>query len=136
ARTRSMTADHSKKTAYAHLEQSRQRRGRSEERRVGKEGIARQEGLLGTIQIQYTRSLFWKPFDYLTLLFEVGFVIAIASPRATRLFFATAVVFPFSVCVWFCIVFSSSVVAYAVFFEWSAVIDRVRAPGTEPPASR
>ena len=98
--------------------------------------IAPHDGLLGTLPLHSTSNLIWKPFDYLTLLFEVGFVIAIASPRATRLFCATAVVFHFAIFLGFGIDFTASVVAYAVFFEWSAVIDRLRTPGTEPPASR
>jgi uncharacterized membrane protein YphA (DoxX/SURF4 family) len=90
--------------------------------------VAPHDGLLSTLPLQFTNDLFWKPFDYLTVFFEAGFVIAIASPRWTRLFCAAAVVFHFGIFLVFGIDFTGSVVAYAIFFEWSTVIDRLHVP--------
>jgi uncharacterized membrane protein YphA (DoxX/SURF4 family) len=92
--------------------------------------VAPHDGLLGTMPLESTSKLVWKPLDYLTVFFEAGFVLAIASPRWTRLFCAAAVVFHFGAFVAFGIDFTGSVVAYAIFFEWSMVVDRVRVPRT------
>ena len=41
--------------------------------------VAPHDGLLGAVPIELTNRLVWKPIDYLILLFELGFVVAIAS---------------------------------------------------------
>jgi hypothetical protein len=87
--------------------------------------VAPHDGLLGALPIELTNGLVWKPIDYLILLFELGFVVAIASPRWTRLFCAVAVVFHFAVFLAFGIAFTRNVVAYSIFFEWSRLIDRL-----------
>jgi hypothetical protein len=92
--------------------------------------VAPHDGLLGTMPLESTSKLVWKPLDYLTIFFEAGFVLAIASPRWTRMFCAAAVVFHFGAFVAFGIDFTGSVVAYAIFFEWSMVVDRAQVPRT------
>jgi len=99
--------------------------------------VAPDDGLLGALPLDSTSTLIWKPLDYLTVLFEVGFVFAIASRRWTRLFCAAAVVFHFTIFLAFGIDFTRSVVAYSIFFEWSGVIDRLYVKRTaEPIADR
>jgi hypothetical protein len=88
--------------------------------------VAPHDGLLGALPIDLTNGLVWKSIDYLILLFELGFLVAIASPRWTRLFCAVAVVFHFAVFLAFGIAFTRNVVAYSIFFEWSRLIDRLR----------
>ena len=83
------------------------------------------QGLLGNFPLRTTSALFWKPLDYLTLFLELGFLIALASPRAFRVFCAGAVVFHFAIFIAFGIEFTANVVTYAVFFEWSVVVDRI-----------
>ena len=97
--------------------------------------VAPHDGLLGTTPLESTSNLVWKPLDYLTVFFEVGFVLAIASPRWTRMFCAAAVAFHFGVFVAFGIDFTGSVVAYAIFFEWSMVVGRVHVPWTSRPTA-
>jgi uncharacterized membrane protein YphA (DoxX/SURF4 family) len=92
--------------------------------------VAPRAGLLGTLPLASTSDLIWKLFDYLTVFFEAGFVIAIVSPRWIRLFCAAAVVFHFGIFLAFGIDFTGSVVAYSIFFEWSTVIDRLHVPRT------
>jgi hypothetical protein len=87
--------------------------------------VAPHDGLLGALPLELTNGLVWKPIDYLVLLFELGFVVAIASPRWTRLFCAAAVVFHFAVFLAFGIAFTRNVVAYSIFFEWSRLIDHL-----------
>jgi hypothetical protein len=90
--------------------------------------LAPGDGLLGRLSLRTDSIAVWKPLDYFTLLFETGFAAAIFSPRWTRLFCAVAVVFHFGIFLAFGIDFTPSVAAYAVFFEWSAVADRVAVP--------
>jgi hypothetical protein len=97
--------------------------------------VAPHDGLLGTIPLESASELVWKPLDYLTVFFEVGFVLAIASPRWTRMFCAAAVAFHFGVFLAFGIDFTGSVVAYAIFFEWAMVVDRVHVPRTSRAAA-
>ena len=92
--------------------------------------VAPHDGLLGTMPLESSSSLVWKLLDYFTVFFEAGFVLAIASPRWTRMFCAAAVVFHFGIFVAFGIDFTGSVVVYAIFFEWSMVVDRVHVPRT------
>jgi hypothetical protein len=73
----------------------------------------------------------WKPLDYLTLLLEAGFIVAVASPRAFRLFCAAAVLFHFAIFIAFGIDFTANVAAYAVFFEWSILVDRIAGTGLQ-----
>ena len=90
--------------------------------------VAPDDGLLGNLPLGSTSALVWKPLDYLTVLFELGFAIAIVSPRRLRLFCAAAVVFHFAIFLAFGIDFTGSVVAYSIFFPWSTAVDRVRVP--------
>jgi hypothetical protein len=90
--------------------------------------VAPDDGLLGTLPLESTSALVWKPLDYLTVLFELGFAIAIVSPRRLRLFCAAAVVFHFAIFLAFGIDFTGNVVAYAIFFPWSTAVDRLRTP--------
>jgi uncharacterized membrane protein YphA (DoxX/SURF4 family) len=98
--------------------------------------VAPHDGLLGTMPLESTSSLVWKPLDYLTVFFEAGFVLAIASPRWTRMFCAAAVVFHLGAFIAFGIDFTGNVVAYAIFFEWSMVVDRVQVPRTSRAITR
>ena len=90
--------------------------------------VAPDDALLGTLPLELRSALVWKPLDYLTVAFELGFAIAIASPRRLRLFCAAAVVFHFAIFLAFGIDFTGNVVAYAIFFPWSTVVDRLRVP--------
>jgi hypothetical protein len=90
--------------------------------------VAPGDGLLGRFPLESTSWLIWKPLDYATVLFELGFAVAIFSPRRLRLFCAGAVVFHFAIFLAFGIDFTASVVAYAIFFQWSTVVDRLHLP--------
>lgn len=72
------------------------------------------------------RDLFWKTLDYATLLFEVGFLAAVAHPRATRLFMALAVFFHVGTALMLNIAFIFNLVAYAAFLPWPRMARSVR----------
>jgi hypothetical protein len=95
--------------------------------------VAPGDGLLGRFPLESTSWLIWKPLDYATVLFELGFAVAIFSPRRLRLFCAGAVVFHFAIFLAFGIDFTGSVVAYAIFFQWSTVVDRLQLPRRRHP---
>ncbi len=61
----------------------------------------------------------WEVFDYLTVLFEVGFLFAILHPRTTRIFICFAVLFHFSTMMVLNIPFLINFVAYAAFLNWN-----------------
>jgi uncharacterized membrane protein YphA (DoxX/SURF4 family) len=83
------------------------------------------QSLLGDLPLHWTSAWAWKPFDYVTVLLEAGFIVAVASPRAFRVFCAAAVLFHLAIFVAFGIDFTANVAAYAVFFEWSMLVDRL-----------
>lgn len=98
--------------------------------------VAPRDGLLGTLPLRTASMLMWKPLDYLTVFFEVGFAVAILSPRWMRLFCAVAVLFHFAIFLAFGIDFTASVVAYAIFFEWSTIADRILPDAVHGTATR
>jgi hypothetical protein len=90
--------------------------------------VAPDDGLLGSLPLESTSELIWKPLDYMTVFFEVGFAVAIVSRRWTRLFCAAAVGFHFAIFLAFGIDFTGNVIAYSIFFPWSTVVDRLHIP--------
>ncbi len=63
----------------------------------------------------------WKCFDYLTVIFEVGFLAAIIHPRSTRIFVSLAVLFHFGIMLMLNITFWPNILAYAAFVRWDRV---------------
>jgi hypothetical protein len=80
-------------------------------------------GLLGSSVLRLTSPVIWEPLDYLTVLLEAGFIVAIVSPRSVRVLCAVAIVFHLATFVALGIDFTPNVVAYAVFVRWSRAVD-------------
>ena len=74
--------------------------------------------------------LLWEALDWLTCLWEIGFLFAVLSPLWLRGFMAIAVLFHCSVWLIFNIDFSANLVAYAVFVPW------IESQATEPTIDR
>jgi hypothetical protein len=68
---------------------------------------------------------FWEVLDDITVVFEVGFLLAIASRTSLRLFCAVAVLFHTAILLMMNIDFTPNLVAYAAFVDWSAVFARL-----------
>lgn len=87
--------------------------------------IKERQDLLAGFALKIHSGLFWETLDYLTILFEVGFIFAIRRKISTRLFTAFAVLFHFSTMLLINITFIHNFVAYAVFLDWVWVRERL-----------
>jgi hypothetical protein len=70
----------------------------------------------------------WEVLDYLTVLLEGGFVVAVLWVRSTRVFVAAAAVFHLAIILMMNISFVSNMVVYAAFVDWTWLAARVRVP--------
>lgn len=84
------------------------------------------QDLLATYIINIDNRIIWELLDYATVLFEMGFLVAIIHPRSTRLFVSFAVLFHFSIMMTLNISFLPNFPAYAAFLNWSAINDRFK----------
>lgn len=76
--------------------------------------------------------MLWEAFDVATVVFEVGFLLAILHPLSTRLFVVGAVAFHTGVALVLNIAFLPNLIVYAAVVPWSRLA-RVVSP---PPAPR
>lgn len=72
--------------------------------------------------------VFWEVFDDATVVFEMGFALAILSRTSLRLFCAVAVLFHTAILLVMNIDFTPNLVAYAAFVDWPDVLRRLRPP--------
>jgi uncharacterized membrane protein YphA (DoxX/SURF4 family) len=68
----------------------------------------------------------WKCFDYLTVIFEIGFLAAIVHPRSTRIFISLAILFHFGIMLVLNITFWPNILAYAAFIKWDRVDEFIK----------
>jgi len=80
----------------------------------------RQE-LLAGFAIQIDSTVFWEILDWATILFEVGFLVAVLKAGWFRLFVCFAVIFHFSTMMMLNIAFLANFMAYAAFLKWDEV---------------
>jgi hypothetical protein len=72
----------------------------------------------------------WKMADYLTLAFEVGFLVAMFRRRSFLILCAVACLFHFGVALLMQIMFLTNVIAYAAFVHWDQVAARLTISNT------
>ncbi|MEX2574614.1 MAG: hypothetical protein WD317_09965 [Balneolaceae bacterium] len=77
--------------------------------------------LMAEAALGWDSMFFWEFLDIATIVFEVGFLLAIFHPRTTRLFICIAVVFHFSTMMIMNIAFLFNFIAYAAFLNWDWV---------------
>lgn len=87
--------------------------------------VERQDFLAGFV-VNINSPFFWECVDYLTVIFEVGFLLAIFHPRSTRLFLCFAVLFHFSLMMVLNISFLPNFLAYAAFLNWTWIDNFVK----------
>lgn len=68
----------------------------------------------------------WEVLDYLTVLFEMGFLLAVVRPFSTRIFVSFAILFHFSTMMMLNISFLHNFVAYAAFINWTFVYRKLQ----------
>lgn len=79
------------------------------------------EELLAPYAVQWDFPLLWELLDWGTILFEVGFLVAVLRPGWTRLFVCMAVLFHFSTMLTLNIAFLVNFLVYAAFVKWDSV---------------
>ncbi|MEX1055234.1 MAG: hypothetical protein WED81_04345, partial [Rhodothermales bacterium] len=77
--------------------------------------------LLAPLAFRMDNSLFWEVQDYATVLFETGFLLAVAFPRLARAFAGLAVFFHFGIMTTLNIAFAFNLVVYAAFVDWEGI---------------
>ena len=74
--------------------------------------------LLTPVMMHYNNPLFWESLDYGAVLFEVGFLVAVARQSWLRGFVALAVVFHLANTLMLNIDFSRNIALYLLFIDW------------------
>lgn len=83
--------------------------------------------LLSEFFINLNSPVFWTIIDYLTIIFEIGFLFAIIKPKLVRLFCALAVIFHFGVMMMLNISFLPNLAIYSLFlFNWNYIAKNSR----------
>jgi uncharacterized membrane protein YphA (DoxX/SURF4 family) len=77
--------------------------------------------LLAPLAVDLYNPVLWEIFDVTTVLFEVGFLIAVVHPFTTRLFAVGAVAFHTGVLLVMNIVFTFNLIVYAAVLPWSRI---------------
>lgn len=75
--------------------------------------------LLAPWFVKFDNPLFWEVLDYSAVVFEVGFLLAVARQPLFRFFVALAVFFHVANCFMLNIDFSRNVALYLLFIDWS-----------------
>lgn len=83
--------------------------------------VHEREAFLAGYAIQFHNDLFWELFDWVTIVFEIGFLIAVWKAKWFRLFLIIVVFFHFSTKLLLNISFLPNFLVYAAFLKWSAV---------------
>lgn len=84
------------------------------------------QDLLASQFLMLDSRFFWESLDYLTIILEVGFIVAILHRTSTRIFVSLAVVFHFSVMLMLNIAFVVNLLAYAAVLDWSWIHQKLR----------
>lgn len=84
------------------------------------------QDLLANYALQIDNRFLWEFLDYGTVIFEAGFLLAILTPRTTRLFVCFAVIFHFSIMMMLNIAFLPNFLAYAAFLDWSLIHRKIQ----------
>lgn len=83
--------------------------------------VHQREAFLAGYAIQINSDLFWEFLDWATIIFEIGFLIAIRKSKWFKLFLVIAVFFHFSSKMLLNISFLPNFLAYAAFLNWGMI---------------
>lgn len=79
------------------------------------------QDLLAEFAVWFNVAFVWEVLDWATILFEVGFLVAVWKAGWTRLFICFAAIFHFSTMMTLNIAFLPNFLAYAAFIKWDSV---------------
>ena len=80
------------------------------------------QDLLAEVAVNFQNPLFWELLDWGTVLFELGFLIAVFKNRWFHIFISIAVLFHFSTMIFLNIAFLPNFLAYAIFLNWDKIM--------------
>ena len=81
------------------------------------------QDLLAGAAVNFQNTLFWELLDWGTVLFEIGFLIAIFKKRWFQIFISFAVLFHLSTMLFLNIAFLPNFLAYAIFLNWDRMLN-------------
>lgn len=79
------------------------------------------QAFLAPYAINFENGFFWELLDWVTIVFEIGFLFAVRKAKWFRFFLIVAVFFHFSTMMLFNISFLHNFMAYAAFLNWIAI---------------
>lgn len=79
------------------------------------------QDLLAVTAVNFQSALFWELLDWATILFEIGFLIALFRKKWVQIFLSLAVLFHFSTMMFLNIAFLPNFFAYAIFLNWDKI---------------
>lgn len=80
------------------------------------------QDLLAGVAVNFQSTFFWELLDWGTVLFEIGFLIALFKKEWFKIFLSLAVLFHFSTMVSLNIAFLPNFLAYAIFLNWDGIL--------------
>jgi len=83
--------------------------------------VRERQAFLAGYMVQFDSVIFWELLDWITVIFEIGFLVAVINSRWFRYFIAFAVLFHFSTMMTLNIAFLPNFLAYAVFLNWEKI---------------
>lgn len=87
------------------------------------------QDLMASYVMEINNNIHWEILDYATVIFETGFLVAIIHPLTTRLFICFSIFFHFSIMMVLNISFLSNFIAYAAFFDWAWLDQKIKSIG-------
>jgi len=83
--------------------------------------VRERQAFLAGYMVQFDSVIFWELLDWATVIFEIGFLVAVINSRWFRYFVVFAVLFHFSTMMTLNIAFLPNFLAYAVFLNWDKI---------------
>jgi len=83
--------------------------------------VRERQELLAEFAVRFDVAVIWEFLDWATIIFEIGFLVAVWKAGWTRLFVCFAAIFHFSTMMTLNIAFLPNFLAYAAFIKWEKV---------------
>ncbi len=80
------------------------------------------QDLLAGVAVNFQSTFFWELLDWGTVIFEIGFLIALFKRQWFKFFLAMAVLFHFSTMMTLNIAFLPNFLAYSIFLNWDKIL--------------
>lgn len=88
--------------------------------------VRERQELLAEFAVRFDVAFVWEFLDWATIIFEIGFLVAVWKAGWTRLFICFAAIFHFSTMMTLNIAFLPNFLAYAAFIKWNTVFQSLK----------